>query len=181
MSTVTGYGRPGLLERLTSSTAFAVLFGIAATILAPTLLFGMVFGTAALVFGFHGSDDVAMVLLTIGGFIGVIGLFRSQRSVASPSDYRLTLASLAIGILTAVALAGALVARLGLDDKLSIAGIVLSIPPVLTALGRIARLRRLRAAELGRVRDSLPLIFLAVALAEAACAIAICVQLSFAG
>src|SRR4029079_1487730 len=97
------------------------------------------------------------------------------------SDYRLTLASLAIGILTAVALAGALVARLGLDDKLSIAGIVLSIPPVLTALGRIARLRRLRAAELGRVRDSLPLIFLAVALAEAACAIAICAQLWLAG
>jgi hypothetical protein len=49
------------------------------------------------------------------------------------------------------------------------------------ALGRIARLRRLRAAALGRMRDSLPLIFLAVALAEAAGAIAICVQLSLAG
>jgi len=181
MSTMTRYDSPGLLERLTSSTAFSVRFGIAVTELAPTLLFGIVIATAALLFGFHERDDVAIVLLAIGGIVGVIGLFRSQRPAGSQSDYRLTLISLVIGILAAIAFCGALVARLGLEDKLSVSGIALSIPPVLTALGRIARLRRLRAAALGRVRDSLPLIFLGVALVEAACAIAIGVQLSLAG
>jgi len=181
MSIMTRYDRPGLLERLTSSTAVAVLFGLAATILAPTLLGGIVLATASLLFGFHDRADVAIVLLTIGGVVGVIGLFRSLRPATSRSDYRLTLSSLAIGILTVFALTTALIARLGLEDKLSIAGIALAVPPVLTALGRIARLRRLRAAALGRVRDSLPLIFLAVALVETACAIAICAQLWLAG
>src|SRR4029079_13311393 len=110
-----------------------------------------------------------------------IAVFRSCGPAMSRSDYRLTLSSLAIGILTVFELTTALIARLGLEDKLSIAGIAVACRPVLRALGRIARLRRLRAAALGRVRDSLPLIFLAVALVETACAIAICAQLWLAG
>jgi hypothetical protein len=49
--------------------------------------------------------------------------------------------------------------------------------PVIGALGRVARLRRLRAAQ-GRARDALPLIFLAVALGELACALAIGARLA---
>jgi hypothetical protein len=181
MSAPARYDRPGLLERLTSSTAFAVLFGIAATILAPTLLLGVLVSAMALIFGFHETDDLALLLVTFGGVVGVIGLARARRAPTSRFDYRLTLAALASGLVTAAAIVGALAARTGLEDKLTMAAIALMVPPFLAGLGRISRLRRLRAAAEGRVRDSLPLIFLAVALLELACAGAIGLQLAIVG
>ena len=41
MSTIARFERPGLLERLTNSTAFAVLFGMASLVLAPSVLIGL--------------------------------------------------------------------------------------------------------------------------------------------
>jgi hypothetical protein len=181
MNAVGRYDGPGLLERFTSSTAFAVLCAIAMTILAPTLLLGVFVSAAALIFGVQETDDLAIVLLTVGGVVGVFGLVRAQRAPASRFDYRLTLGALASGLLTAAAIIGALVARAGLEDKLTIAAIALMVPPFLAGLGRVARLRRLRAMSEGRVPDSLPLIFLIIALSELACAAAIGLQLGIAG
>jgi hypothetical protein len=181
MSTVATFNRPGLLERLTSSTAFAVLFAIAATILAPTLLLGVLVSAMALLFGFHRSDDLALLLLTVGGVVGIVGLVRSRGAPASRMGYRLTLLALAIGLATAAAIVGALAARVGLEDKLTLAAIALMVPVFLAGLGGVARLRRLRAVAEGRVRDSLPLIFLGLALIELVCAAMIGLQLAMVG
>jgi hypothetical protein len=181
MSTIERYERPGLLERLTSSTTFVVLLSIAATILAPTLLFGAIISAVALIFGFHETDDLGILLFTVGGVVGIIGLARARRAPASRFDYRLTLVALASGLATAIAIVGVLVARAGVEDKLTLAATALMAPPLLAGLGSVARLRRLRAAAEGRVRDSLPLIFLGLALVELACAAAIGLRLAIVG
>ena len=197
MSTMTGYDRQGLLERLTSSTLFSVLFGIAATLCAPVVLLGLTL-LPGLVLGSGSTDlaDGALLLLPLGGLIGYIGLFRARRATTSTADYRTTLICLAIGIAAAGTLVGGLVAiGLGVDADLRgvetgdlvrpaaaiAAGVVVLLLPIVAALGDIARLRRLRAAGEGRVRDSLPLIFLGLAVAEALCAIAIAAQLAVVG
>jgi hypothetical protein len=197
MSTMKRYDRPGLLERLTSSTVFSVLFGIAATLLAPVVLLGLTL-LPGLVLGNANTElaDKALLLLPIGGVIGYVGLFRARRPSTSTADYGTTLVCLAIGIATAATIVGVFVAiGIGVDVDLrgvaasavlraaaaiAAAVVVLSLP-IVAALGDIARLRRLRAAAEGRVQDSLPLIFLGLAVAEAACAIVIGVQLAAAG
>jgi hypothetical protein len=182
MSTVSRYDRPGLLERLTDSTAFTVLFGISATIFVPFVLLGLTV-LPGIVLGAANADlgDKLGLLLPYGGLIGYIGLFRAYRPSTSTAGYRTTLACLTVGIVTAASLIVGLIGMdLGVDVVRVIAIVALSLP-IIAALGRIARLRRLRAAAEGRVLDSLPLIFLAVALGEALCAIAIGVQLACAG
>lgn len=182
MSTVTRYDRPGFLERLTSSTGFAVLLGLAVAMLSPfvllglTVLPGIVFNEAHPQLG-----DKLGLLLPCGGLIGCVGLFRAYRPSLSAAGNRATLACLVVGIATAASLMVGLIAiGIGVDPTSAGAIVVLSLP-IVAALGRIARLRRLRAAEEGRGRDSLPLIFLCVAVAEALCAIAIGAQLASAG
>ena len=182
MSTMTTYDEPGFLERLTSSTAFAVLFGIAATMLAPVVLLGLVMLPGVIVgkAGMQLTDQLGL-LLPYGGLVGYIGLFRARRSSTSVADYWATLVCLGVGIATgATLIAGLIAIGVGVDLMSAGAIVVLSLP-IVAALGRIARLRRLRAGSEGRVRESLPLIFLAVALAETACAIAIGLQLAIAG
>jgi hypothetical protein len=179
MSTIARYDRPGLLERLTDSVAFDLLFGMAATILVPVVLLGLTV-LPGMVLSQPNPDlgDRLGLLLPYGGLIGYIGLFRAYRRSTPTAGYWSTLACLAVGMLTATTLiVGLLAIGVGLNLVSSGAIVVLSLP-IIAALGRIARLRRLRAAEEGRVRDSLPLIFLTVALAEALCAIAIGVQLA---
>jgi hypothetical protein len=182
MSTMTRHDRPGLLERLTNSTAFTVLFGIAATILAPVVLLGLTL-LPAVVMGRPNPElgDKLALLLPYGGAIGYVGLWRAYRPSTSKADYRATLACLAVGIVTAASLMVGLIAIGSGVDLFSAGAIVVLSLPIVAALGQIARLRRLRAGDERRVRDSLPLIFLALAFAEAACAIAIGVQLAIVG
>jgi hypothetical protein len=182
MSTPARYDRPGLLERLTDSTAFDVLFGVAATILAPVVLFGLTVLPAVILREANADlGDKLGLLLPYGGLIGYLGLFRAYRQSTSMDGYRATLTCLAVGMLTAASLIIVLIAvGVGVDLRSGGAIVVLSLP-IIAALGRISRLRRLRAAEEGRVRDSLPLIFLTIALGETLCAIAIGVQLAITG
>jgi len=181
MSTMARFNRPGLLERLTDSTAFTVLFFLASIVLAPTTVIGLVTVPSLLMQPSTLDFDIlAWLFLVAGGATGYIGFFLAHRPGESVAGYRATLICLAIGIVTAVSVAGVIVDATGFDDAKSLAALVPAIP-IVAALGRIARLRRLRAAAEGRVPDSLPLIFLTVALAEAACAIAIGVQLGFTG
>jgi hypothetical protein len=181
MSTIARYGRPGLLERLTSSTAFAVLLGIATVVLAPVVLLGVMVLSGSLLDVHAGLGHRLFALLPYGGLVGYVGLFRARRPPMPGADYWTTLICLGIGIATCGTVIGGLVAMsVAVDLERAGSFVVLSLP-IAAALGRIARLRRLRAAAEGRVPDSLPLIFLTVALGEALCAIAIGVQLAIAG
>ena len=181
MNTVTRYDRPGLLERLTSSTAFAVLFGMASIVIAPSVLIGIAMLPGIVLGELHPElGDKLGLLLPYGGLIGYIGLFRARRPPTSTADYWGTLVCLGIGIATAAMLGVGLVAISAGFDLFSAGVIAVLSLPIVAALGRIARLRRQRADD-GRVRDSLPLIFLGLAVAEALCAIAIGMQLAVAG
>jgi hypothetical protein len=113
--------------------------------------------------------------------IGYIGLFRARRPSTSAADHWGTLVCLGVGIVTTATLIGGLIAiGAGVDGFAAGAIAVLSLP-IVEALGRIARLRRGRAAAEGRVPDSLPLIFLTIAVGEALCAITIGVRLAIGG
>jgi hypothetical protein len=165
---------------------FAVLFGCATVVLLPILGAGVLVSPIVLLLASSAQpDDWLMLLSTIGGVIGFIGLLRARRAAHSPTDDRVTIIFLAIGIATAIGLAVALVAVAGLlghYEQLSAAGVVVLVIPVLAALGAISRLRRLRAAAEGQpAPDRLPLIFLAMALLELALAIAIGFELAIAG
>lgn len=182
MSTIARFERPGLLERLTNSTAFAVLFGMASLVLAPSVLIGLFVLPALFVPAARASSDVwTWLLLSVGGVLGYVGLFRARRPSSSSADYRATLICLCIGIAAGATVMAELVDSTVFDDAITAGAVVVPAIPIVAALGRIARLRRLRAAAEGRVPDSLPLIFLTIALAEALCAIAVGVQLSCLG
>jgi len=183
MSTTGARERIGMLERLTSSTAFAVLLVLAGLILGPVLLLGL----AALpmflsVVPVTSKPEVwAVALLPLGGLIGVVGLVLTLRPPETSIRYGITLVCLAIGVATAIVLAATLVIGASAGDLLSVVTVPVLAVPVLAALGRVARLRRLRAAVQGRAQDALPLIFLGLALGELAIALAIGAQLASAG
>lgn len=175
--------RIGVLERLTSSTAFAVLLGCAMLVLGPLLLLGL----STLPFFLVGATQTmkpglwAVALFPLGGLAGLVGFFLTWRPPETLAGYRLMMLCITVGVATAIAMAGTLIGNAGSGDLLSVIGVPVLAIPVLAALGRVARLRRLRAAAEGRTQDALPLIFLAVALAELACAIAIGAQLAIGG
>lgn len=182
MNTPARYDRPGVLERLTDSTAFAVLFGMASLVIAPSVLLGLL-ALPAVIVGKAGMQvgDYLGLLLPYGGLLGYVGLFLARRPPTSRAGYRATLLCLGVGVATAAFLIGSLIAIGAGVDGFSAGAIAVLSLPIVAALGRIARLWRLHAAAAGRVPDSLPLIFLTVALAEALCALAIGVQLAIAG
>jgi hypothetical protein len=159
-----------------------VLFGMASVVLAPVVLLGLI-ALPGVMLGKGGAQigDVLALLLPYGGLIGYIGLFRARRPSTSAGDHWGTLVCLGVGIVTTATLIGGLIAiGAGVDGFAAGAIAVLSLP-IVEALGRIARLRRGRAAAEGRVPDSLPLIFLTIAVGEALCAITIGVRLAIGG
>jgi hypothetical protein len=181
MSAIARFNRPGFFERLTDSTLFTVLFWLASAMLAPMVMIGLATLPSLLTRASAlDANALAWLLLIAGGATGYVGFFLAHRPGESAAGYRATLICLGIGIVTAASVVAVIVDATGLDDAKSLVALVPAIP-IVAALGRIARLRRLRAAAEGRIPDSLPLIFLTVALAQAACAIAIGVQLAVAG
>ena len=176
--------RIGVLERLTSSTAFAVLFVCVAWVLALLLLLGLARLPLSLAEALETAKPNAwpMLLLPLGGLAGTIGLFLTTRPPKTLAGYWIMMLCIVIGIATSIVMAGGLMSTVVPDEPLLGAiGVFMLVVPVFAALGRVARLWRLRAAAEGRPQDALPLIFLAVALVEAACAIAIGVHLGIAG
>ena len=186
MTNATFGERIGVLERVASSTAFIVLLVFAGVVLGPTLVLGLVtfplflreaLATASL-------ESWLMVLLPFGGAAGVIGLFLTRRPPETVAGYRLMMLCIVIGIATALVVAGVLASAAAGGSRawvLSAAGIFVLAIPVLAALGRVARLWRLRAAAEARAPDAFPLIFLAVALAELALALTIAAELAMVG
>ena len=190
MSAAGSAERIGVLERLTDSTVFAVLFVCAALVLGPILLFGLAMLPLSLTQALRTihSDALTLALLPLGGAAGFIGLFLTTRPPETLAGYRILMLCIALGIATAIVMAGGFIANaastsLGGGDSFwfNALGVFVLAIPVLAALGRVARLWRLRAAAEGRAQDALPLIFLAVALGELACAIVIGARFAMAG
>lgn len=150
------YHTPGLLERITSNTAFTVLFGIAATAVVPVILYAFTQLTQCLLLGILLArvmpwEILGMLLLPIGGMVGYVGLFQARRPVMSTMDYWVTLACLGVGMIAGGIVVGGLL-FIDLYDPVRAGAIVALSLLIVTAFGRIGRLRRLRAAD----RDARP-------------------------
>jgi hypothetical protein len=147
MHTITQYDSPGLLEKLTSNTAATVLFVIAATVPAPIVLVGFTEAVELLVLAPVAPWVVlGLLLLPLGGMAGYVGLFRARRPATSTPDYWVTLICLGAGIVTAGTVIGA-VLWIDRNDPVG-TGLIASLSLlIVAALGRIVRLRRLRAAS----------------------------------
>jgi hypothetical protein len=161
-----------LIEKLTSTTAFAILFGISVLPTGGLLLLGLVF-TPMVVASGELQPSAGFLALTTGGVLGFLGLVRSRwrGGPATKGAIERTIVCLVAGIAAALVVAGAAVIgalaeprwirpMLGLGSTIAIPHVVL----ILAAVGAIERMKRLYAAANGEPFDGLPVTFLLIAI-----------------
>jgi hypothetical protein len=182
----------GLIDRWTDTTAFRIALALSGALVLPVLALGILVtvigGTVLLAEETAvGFEQLGFGLLSAGGVLGLVGYGRALIGVKKPDRHNVTatLLCLVAGVATALVVAGyAIVGTLdGLREPwASLAWVSLTTlfasANLVWALSGIAWLRRLprRYAErTGRAFDGLPtlLLFVAVALAATAAAIAI--------
>jgi hypothetical protein len=175
-----------LIDRWTDTTAFRLLLFVSGLLALPVLALGLVTTigllSVALIEQRAELDGATVVFLSVGGALGMLGYLRAHRGAKEPSRHNVTatLLCLAIGIVTALAVAS-VVAAGAIESWLSPwgsnTGPALAAPfvaaHVVWAVAGVAwmqRLPRRYAERTGRVFDGLPvvLLFVAVALAAAA-------------
>jgi len=164
----------GALERLTSSTAFRILFGFAVLLVAPVMLAGWV-ATPIMLLLAASHDWVWAVLPTAAGTVGIVGWIRAHRPLtgARSGTPELTMACLAIGI--AAALVPSVFAAAAWIDVtepdewawVATAFAAAHVIVALRAIGWIQRLARDHATRTSQRFDAIPLVFLLVAVALA--------------
>jgi hypothetical protein len=167
------------VDRLTRSEVFTALFALATLVVAPVLLMGWL-GTPLLVLSSSSSDRwVGYVMLTAAGTAGVVGWIRAHWQIgASPrGSVETTLICLALGVAAALVPIG-FAAFAWIEGEYqgstiwatTIVGAAHAIVSI-AAVGWMQRLAWHYADRTGRRIDSLPIIFLLVAVALAAAAI----------
>lgn len=195
-------GHDSWIERLTGSTLFGALLGIALLITVPIVLLGLVLGLPVMLAALVDAPSPWMLPVTaaiLGGGIGMLGLLRSRRTAFAAPGTRATIVMLAIGVATAVAMIAAIVAGLGQagfrGNAVAVPGLALCACLAILGVEGIAEIvRAIRLASPvenpaagrtesaavpgGHKRDALPWIFLGIALAQVIVAAAINVSLA---
>ena len=182
-----------LIERWTQTTLFAVAAGIAGALMLPVLGIGLVTSVGllgvAVVQRTANLFGAAIVLLSVGGAIGVLGLARAAYGVRRPARHNVTttMVFLLIGVATALALTACLTvplsdaffAPLGSVRDVWRAPLILAAPLIwaLFGIGWMQKLARRYAEESGRTFDGLPVLLLFVAIALAIAAVLITTSL----
>jgi hypothetical protein len=175
-----------LIDRWTDTTAFRLMLFVGGLVAVPVLMLGLLMTvgllSAAVLEQRAALEGAVVVFLSIGGGLGMLGYLRAHWGAKAPSRHNVTatLLCLAIGIVTALAVAG-VVAAVAIESwfargrstaALGLAALFVAAHIVWVAAG-VAWMQRLarRYAEItGRAFDGLPvaLLFVAVALAAAA-------------
>ncbi|HEX5048577.1 MAG TPA: hypothetical protein VFX89_15790 [Gammaproteobacteria bacterium] len=173
-----------LVDRITDTRTFTALFWLSGIVVLPVLALGVLFSPLYLSGGLLGEPVAfAFVALTTGGAIGVTGWIRAHLAMREPERHgiTLTLLCLAIGIVTALAVAaGTVVATLsGSEDSWDRAAWLSAVPAagfaaahlvwVLGAVGWMERVARRYRERTGRAFDTIPFVFLIVAIGLALC------------
>lgn len=176
-----------LIDRWTDSAAFRLALFFSGLIAVPVLLLGLVTAVGLLVAAVASRraelEGAAVVFLSVGGAFGFFGYLRALASDkdTSESDLTTTLLCLAIGIVTALFVAG-FVAAEAIESWLSPWGsarwLAFAAPfvaaHVVWAVAGVAWMQRLSfryAEETGRRFDTVPTMLLFVALALATSAV----------
>lgn len=176
-----------MIDRLTGTLGFRVLFVVSAVLVLPVLALGL-FVTSGLFLAMANSEHdslmemLGFVSLSLGGAIGTAGWVLSLVAARNPERYNLTaiLICLAVGVVTAFAVTtysiGALLAELGsrYSSGLSVQafGVFGTATTIcwLDGIGRMQLLFRRYRERTGLVFDGLPVLLLFVALTLATAA-----------
>ena len=175
-----------LIDRLTATLGFRVLFFLSAVLVLPVLALGLFFTSGFLLSPLWQQEVVPEILgfasLSLGGAIGTLGWVLSLVAARNPERYNLTaiLVCLAVGVVTALAVTVYSVGQIVEDlDKpwgtgfsapaFGVFGIATTIW-ALDGVGRMQVLMRRYHERTGRVFDGLPvmLLFVAIGLAVGA-------------
>lgn len=101
-----------LLDRWTDTAGFRLMLFLSGLVAVPVLLLGLMTTvgllSAAIARQRAELEGAAVVLLSLGGALGLLGYFRAHGGAKEPSRHNVTatLLCLAIGIVTALAVAG---------------------------------------------------------------------------
>src|SRR5512138_2232947 len=99
--------RRQLIDRMVDTTAFSFLLALSSLIVLPVLAVGVLVSPLILATSFlkPGTSAIAFIMLSTGGAIGIVGWLRARWGARTPERHNvgLTLAFLAIGIATALA------------------------------------------------------------------------------
>jgi len=158
------------LERVTSSTLFAVFFAISVLLVTPLLLAGLVLLVATLADADFGS--IPLLGLVGGGIAGLVGLFRGRAGAwpMTSGSVEATIVCLVAGIAAALAVVASVLAIYGAPslERWALAfGALVAAPHAVLIVAGMASLERLPRHYLkmtGEPFDSLPVICLLVAL-----------------
>jgi len=155
------------LERVTSSTLFAVFFAISVLLVTPLLLAGLVLLVATLADADFGS--IPLLGLVGGGIAGLVGLFRGRAGAwpMTSGSVEATIICLVAGVAAALAVVASWLAIVWPESAARAFGAIVAVPHAVLIVAGIASLERLPRHYLkmtGEPFDSLPVICLLVAL-----------------
>ena len=185
--------RKALIDRWADTTVFRVLLFVSALAVLPVLAVGVVMtliGSAVLVSAPMTVDFARVIFaaLALGGALGFVGYWRAHPVMKSHArrDLTLTLMLLAVGVVTALSVAGAVVLELvdgwltwGSDFGL-VLGAAFAAANLVWAMSGVAWMQRLArgyAERAGRAFDGLPVLMLGVAITLATAAVLIATTL----
>jgi hypothetical protein len=175
-----------MIDRWMDTTAFGVALAFAGALALPLLALGVIVSVglivAALVQQTANSMGTAIVVLSAGGAIGVVGWVRALRGIGRPEGHNVTatLVCLVVGVATALAVGAFAAAPIVVSWRDAWGGPVAAWPAglfvvaqamwVLAGIGWMQRLTRRHAEHTGRAFDGTQVVFLFVAIALAATA-----------
>ncbi len=176
-----------LIDRWTDTGAFRLALFFSGLIALPVLLLGSMTAVTLLAAAVARQraelEGAAIVFLSVGGVLGFLGYLRAHRDARDPSerDMTTTLVCLAIGVATALFVAG-FVAAEAIESWLAPWGsgrwfafgapfVAAHVVWAVAGVGWMQRLARRYAEDTDRSFDSMPVVFLAVAIALATAAV----------
>jgi len=171
--------RRQLIDRMADTMGFRILLFLSGLLVLPVLALGMLVSPMFLAGSLIARDSgaLAFILLSTGGAIGIVGWLRARWGARTPERHNvgLTLACLAVGIATALAVGG-FVTYIVIDEysrtwgwngvQLAIGAAFVAAHGVWIVAG-IAWIERLMfsyAVRTGRIFDAIPVALLLVAL-----------------
>ena len=168
--------RRQLIDRMAGTTAFRILLLLSGLMVLPVLALGLLLSPILLATSAMEPDaaGLAFILLSIGGAIGIVGWLRARWGARTPERHNvgLTLALIAIGIVTALAVGGfvtyaAFWVPWGWTGP-SLVGVAAFVVAhgvwIVAGIAWIERLTFSYAVRTGRIFDAIPITLLLVAL-----------------
>jgi hypothetical protein len=177
------------IERWTDTDGFRIALGLSGVLVVPVLALGLAVSAVMLVVAVAEQTaefaGAVVVALSLGGVAGLLGVLRARYAVRSPGTNDVTATLVCLAIVTATALAAAVIVAYPSVSMLGtwsspvrtwpgLLVVAAHVVWVLFGVGRMHAVSRRYAEGTGRAFDGIPatMLFIAIALAVAATLIA---------